>query len=75
VNSNWPSGLAVWDRLHGTFRLEVPQDAITIGVPECPAPGDVTLQRMLALPFVARNLNTGDRAERRPPETAPPDAR
>jgi sterol desaturase/sphingolipid hydroxylase (fatty acid hydroxylase superfamily) len=75
LNSNWSSGLAVWDRLHGTFRLDVPQEAITIGVPEYPVPGNVTLQRMLALPFVARNLNTGDRAERRTPETAPPDAR
>ena len=26
VNSNWSSGLAVWDRVHGTFRLDVPQD-------------------------------------------------
>src|SRR5215210_6315876 len=33
TNSNWSSGLTVWDRLHGTLRLDVPQDAIDIGVP------------------------------------------
>jgi sterol desaturase/sphingolipid hydroxylase (fatty acid hydroxylase superfamily) len=62
INSNWSSGLAVWDRLHGTFRLDVPQDAITIGVQDFQAPRVVTLGRMLALPFVARNLNTPGRA-------------
>lgn len=58
VNSNWSSGLAVWDRVHRTFRLDVPQDAITIGMPEFREPRDVAIGRMLALPFVARNLNT-----------------
>jgi hypothetical protein len=24
--SNWPSGLTLWDRLHGTLRLNVPQN-------------------------------------------------
>jgi sterol desaturase/sphingolipid hydroxylase (fatty acid hydroxylase superfamily) len=62
VNSNWSSGLAVWDRLHGTFRLDVPQEAITIGVPGFDSPRVVTLGKMLALPFVARNLNTPRRA-------------
>jgi sterol desaturase/sphingolipid hydroxylase (fatty acid hydroxylase superfamily) len=77
VNSNWSSGLAVWDRLHGTFRLDVPQEAISIGVPAYREPGDVGIGRMLALPFVARNLNTPQRAERRAAQTAPtapPDA-
>ena len=74
INSNWSSGLAVWDRMHGTFRLDVAQEAITIGVPEYQAPGRVTLGRMLALPFGARNLNRPKRAERRPFEAAPPDA-
>ncbi len=31
-DSNWSSGLAIWDWLHGTVRLNVPQDAIEIGV-------------------------------------------
>jgi sterol desaturase/sphingolipid hydroxylase (fatty acid hydroxylase superfamily) len=51
TNSNWSSGLTVWDYLHGTLRLDVPQDAITIGVPAYPAPADVTLANSFALPF------------------------
>jgi sterol desaturase/sphingolipid hydroxylase (fatty acid hydroxylase superfamily) len=74
INSNWSSGLALWDRLHGTFRLDVAQETITIGVPEYRTPRHVTLGRMLALPFVARNLYRPKRAERRALEAAPPDA-
>jgi sterol desaturase/sphingolipid hydroxylase (fatty acid hydroxylase superfamily) len=74
VNSNWSSGLALWDRIHGTFRLDVPQNAITIGVPEFQASGLVGLARMLALPFVARNLNTPQRAERSAPKGSGPEA-
>jgi sterol desaturase/sphingolipid hydroxylase (fatty acid hydroxylase superfamily) len=51
TDSNWSSGLTVWDWLHGTLRLDVPQDGITIGVPAYRAPAEVTLGRMLALPF------------------------
>jgi sterol desaturase/sphingolipid hydroxylase (fatty acid hydroxylase superfamily) len=51
LNSNWSSGLSIWDRLHGTFRDDVPQETITIGMPELRAPEQVTLARTLALPF------------------------
>jgi sterol desaturase/sphingolipid hydroxylase (fatty acid hydroxylase superfamily) len=51
TGSNWSSGLAIWDRLHGTLRLDVPQDEIAIGVPAYRACDEVTLGRMLALPF------------------------
>lgn len=51
TNSNWSSGLTLWDLLHGTARLNVPQDEITIGVPAYREPADVTLTRMVALPF------------------------
>lgn len=50
-DSNWASGISVWDRLHGTLRLDVAQDGITIGVPGRQDAGDVTLPRMLAMPF------------------------
>src|ERR1051326_886517 len=33
TNSNWSSGLTIWDWLHGTLRLNVPQQEIKIGVP------------------------------------------
>lgn len=32
-SSNWSSFLSVWDRLHGTLRLDVPQETIRIGLP------------------------------------------
>lgn len=52
TDSNWSSGLTLWDRLHGTLRLDVPQETITIGVPAYRDPGEVTLGPMLALPFL-----------------------
>jgi sterol desaturase/sphingolipid hydroxylase (fatty acid hydroxylase superfamily) len=51
TGSNWSSGLALWDWLHGTLRLNVPQDAITIGVPAYRSPEEVTLPKVLAMPF------------------------
>lgn len=51
ANSNWSSGLTVWDRLHGTFRLDVPQSAIVIGVPGYRDPRELTLPKVLAMPF------------------------
>jgi len=38
TDSNWSSLLNVWDRLHGTLRLDVPQAAITIGLPVLEGP-------------------------------------
>ncbi|MEO6870635.1 MAG: sterol desaturase family protein [Chthoniobacterales bacterium] len=52
VNSNWSSGLTVWDWLHRTLRFDVPQDAITIGVPAFLNPEDVELEEVLEMPFV-----------------------
>jgi sterol desaturase/sphingolipid hydroxylase (fatty acid hydroxylase superfamily) len=50
-DSNWSSGLSLWDRLHGTYRANVPQDEITVGVPALRRPAQLTLPRSLALPF------------------------
>jgi sterol desaturase/sphingolipid hydroxylase (fatty acid hydroxylase superfamily) len=52
TNSNWSSGLTVWDWLHGTLRLNVPQREIAIGVAAYRSPEDVTLRESLELPFV-----------------------
>ena len=52
MNSNWSSGLTVWDFLHGTFRADVPQDEIIIGVKEFDEIQDVALPKMLAEPFL-----------------------
>jgi sterol desaturase/sphingolipid hydroxylase (fatty acid hydroxylase superfamily) len=53
TESNWSSGLSVWDRLHRTLRLNVPQLEITIGVSGFQSVDDVGLTKMLALPFDA----------------------
>jgi sterol desaturase/sphingolipid hydroxylase (fatty acid hydroxylase superfamily) len=53
TESNWSSGLSVWDRLHRTLRLNVPQLEITIGVSGFQSIDDVALARVLALPFDA----------------------
>jgi sterol desaturase/sphingolipid hydroxylase (fatty acid hydroxylase superfamily) len=51
MNANWSSGLAVWDRLHRTFRDDVPQARIRIGVAGYDTPSEVTLPRLLVMPF------------------------
>ncbi|HYH86263.1 MAG TPA: sterol desaturase family protein [Pyrinomonadaceae bacterium] len=65
TDSNWSSGLTVWDWLHGTLRLNVPQDEITIGVPAYRRAEEVTLAEVLKMPFV----------EQRPTWTLPGDGR
>lgn len=52
VNSNWSSGLTIWDRLHRTLRLDLPRGTITIGVPAFLDPADVKLGEVLEMPFV-----------------------
>jgi sterol desaturase/sphingolipid hydroxylase (fatty acid hydroxylase superfamily) len=52
TNSNWSSGLTIWDRLHGTLRLNVPQNKIEIGVPAYRVPQEVNLLDVLNMPFI-----------------------
>ena len=40
ADSNWSSGLTLWDWMHGTLKLNVPQLEITIGVPAFRDPDD-----------------------------------
>jgi sterol desaturase/sphingolipid hydroxylase (fatty acid hydroxylase superfamily) len=51
TESNWSSGLTLWDRLHRTLRLNVPQGEISIGVPALPSPDAVTLPNIVKLPL------------------------
>jgi sterol desaturase/sphingolipid hydroxylase (fatty acid hydroxylase superfamily) len=51
TNSNWSSGLTLWDWLHGTLRLNVPQEEINIGVPAYRQPEEVGLAKILVMPF------------------------
>ncbi len=51
TNSNWSSGLTLWDWIHGTLRLNIPQQEIVIGVAAFGDPQSVALPRLLAMPF------------------------
>jgi sterol desaturase/sphingolipid hydroxylase (fatty acid hydroxylase superfamily) len=51
TNSNWSSGLTVWDWLHGTLRLNIPQEAIGIGVPAYNDAKAVALPALVVMPF------------------------
>jgi len=52
TDSNWSSGLTLWDWLHGTLKVNVPQQAITIGVPAYRQSRDVSLPKVILMPFV-----------------------
>ena len=51
TDSNWSSGLALWDHLHRTFRLDVSQHDIAIGVPAYRDAAALGVLASLALPF------------------------
>lgn len=52
TDSNWSSGLSVWDWLHGTLRADVPQGAVEVGVPGYHSREHVKIEPSLRLPFV-----------------------
>ncbi|MFB0612480.1 sterol desaturase family protein [Aurantiacibacter poecillastricola] len=51
MDANWSSGISLWDRLHGTFRADVAQQAIAIGVDDPLAERDIALLPALQAPF------------------------
>lgn len=51
ANTNWSSGLALWDRIHRTFRLDLPQEQIHIGVKGIDTEERVRLPEILTQPF------------------------
>jgi sterol desaturase/sphingolipid hydroxylase (fatty acid hydroxylase superfamily) len=53
TDSNWTVIFTWWDYLHGTARLNVPQEEITIGVPAYQNPEELTLGKLLVLPWTA----------------------
>ena len=53
TDSNWSSGLTLWDRLHGTLRSR--QSGLPIGLPVYPE--DVALREALALPFMRQRAS------------------
>ncbi|HEY8133131.1 MAG TPA: sterol desaturase family protein [Thermoanaerobaculia bacterium] len=57
TNSNWSSILSCWDYLHRTLDLDVPQEAIDIGVPAYRQPHEVTIGKILARPFLRQRAD------------------
>ncbi len=51
TDSNWSSGLTLWDWLHGTLKRDDLQAPIVIGVPAYRDAREVTLPKLLAMPF------------------------
>ncbi len=49
-DTNWSSGLALWDVLHRTRKFDVPQESIRIGIEGLTQPEQVRLRQMLLLP-------------------------
>ena len=52
ANGNWASLFSAWDYLHRTALLGVPQGSVEIGVPAYGREEDVTLGKILAIPFL-----------------------
>jgi sterol desaturase/sphingolipid hydroxylase (fatty acid hydroxylase superfamily) len=67
ANSNWSSILSAWDWLHGTMLLGVPQREVVIGVPAYQDPQEVTIARLLSLPFRRQGDQWGGRIGPRTP--------
>ena len=62
MQSNFSSGLAVWDRLHRTFLRDAEPEQIVVGVPGHLDREDASLTKILALPFSDRaRPGPGDR--------------
>ncbi len=51
TDSNFGVVLSLWDYLHRTLRLNVPQAEVTIGVPAYPDPAAQAVPRLLVLPL------------------------
>lgn len=54
TNRNYSVVFSFWDRLHQTLKLNIPQQAITIGVAGYLKPADNTLMNLLLMPFKAQ---------------------
>ena len=62
--SNFSVVLSLWDRLHRTLCVELPQDKITIGIPAYAAPEDNRLLHCFLLPFLRQRDYWKDRLRR-----------
>lgn len=63
LNSNWSSGLTVWDTIHHTLERGVSTDNVTIGLADYRDPDELALAKVLKMPFIR---STAKRITRRP---------
>ena len=56
LHTNFSSGLAIWDRIHGTFRFDSQPQDVVVGVLGHLDPRDARLGSVLKLPFSGRAL-------------------
>jgi len=54
TDSNWSTIFSWPDYVHGTLRLNVPQEKITIGVPAYQNPDELTFGSLMKMPFTAK---------------------
>ena len=69
TNSNWGTIFCWWDKLHRTLRRDIPQNEITIGVAAYRDEHELTLGKLLALPFREQRpwrLPNGEQPDRPP---------
>lgn len=50
-NSNWGTLFSFWDRLHGTHRMDISEDELTLGVPAYRNEDELTIGKLLTMPF------------------------
>jgi sterol desaturase/sphingolipid hydroxylase (fatty acid hydroxylase superfamily) len=69
TNSNWGTIFCWWDKLHRTLRRDIAQDEIVIGVAAYRDEKELTIGRLLVLPFHkqrAWQLPNGEKPDRAP---------
>jgi sterol desaturase/sphingolipid hydroxylase (fatty acid hydroxylase superfamily) len=63
LNSNWSSGLTLWDTIHHTLKPGVSTGNVTIGLADYRDPDELALAKVLKMPFAR---STAKRITRRP---------
>jgi sterol desaturase/sphingolipid hydroxylase (fatty acid hydroxylase superfamily) len=75
TNSNWSVVFSWWDQAHRTVRLNVPQEAITIGVPAYRDEAELRVVSLLLMPLRAQRPTWALPSGRRPERFVPGDPR
>lgn len=73
TDSNYSVIFSVWDRMHKTVRLNIPQEEVVTGVPSYSNPEELTVKHLLKLPFTRirkwdemNERNSGDEGKLQP---------